>query len=207
MRIFLAGGSGVIGIRLVPLFVRAGHTVLATTRSPEKVEDLRDRGSEPVLCDVFDRDLLEETMTTFRPDIVMDQLTDLPDDRSDLPRYGARNARTQNEGTRNLVDAARSAGAAKVITQSIAWELPNEERQRAVRSHEQMVLDAAGLVVRYGQFYGPGTYYPSDPPPSPRIEIGEAARRTLPLLTAPSGIVVVARLDPNWWLPYVRQED
>jgi nucleoside-diphosphate-sugar epimerase len=191
MRLFLAGASGVIGLHLVPLLVREGHSVQAMTRSPEKLDVLRDLGSEPVLCDVYERDLLQETMIAFRPEIVMDQLTDLPDDLGALPQFVERNSRIRDEGTRNIIRAARSAGAATLIVQSIAWDPISEEGRRAVRLHEQLVLDTGGVVIRYGQFYGPGTFHPNEPPPSPRIEIGEAARRTLPLLQAPSGIVVI----------------
>jgi nucleoside-diphosphate-sugar epimerase len=192
MRIFLAGASGLIGIRLVPLLVAEGHEVRAMTRSPEKLDGLQDLGGDPVLCDVFDRDRLEETVIAFRPDVVMDQLTDLPDDVGELPQFSGRNNRVRDEGTRNLLRAARSAGAATVITQSVAWDLPSEEGRRAVLLHEQLVLDAGGVVIRYGQFYGPGTYWPGGPPPPPAIQIGAAARRTVPVLHAPPGIVVIA---------------
>jgi hypothetical protein len=133
-----------------------------------------------------------EMVVGFRPDVVMDQLTDLPDDVGDLPQFSGRNNRIRDEGTRNLLRAARSAGAANVITQSIAWQLPSEEGRHAVLLHERLVLEARGVVIRYGQFYGPGTYWPGGPPPAPRIEVDEAARRTVPLLNAHSGIVVVA---------------
>jgi hypothetical protein len=114
----------------------------------------------------------------------MHQLTDLPDDPARMREFGARNDRMRSEGTRNLVDAA---GAAPVQAQSIAWELP-PERAGTIAAHERMVLDAGGLVLRYGQLYGPGTYYETDPPPPPRIAVDEAARRTVALLGAPAGI-------------------
>jgi hypothetical protein len=81
-----------------------------------------------------------------------------------------------------------------MLAQSIAWTPP--AGGEAVAEHERLVLEARGVVVRYGAFYGPGTYSGSDRiPPPPRIHIDEAARRTLPLLDAPSGVVVVAE-DP-----------
>lgn len=79
MRVFLAGASGVIGVRLVPLMVADGHEVAGMTRSPAKADELRELGCEPVVCDVFDAAALERSVTEFAPDAVMDQLTDLPD--------------------------------------------------------------------------------------------------------------------------------
>ena len=61
----------------------------------------------------------------------------------------------------------------------------------AIDDHERLVLDADGVVVRYGQLYGPGTYYPDDLPSPPRIQIDDAAQRTMALLDAPRGVVVV----------------
>src|SRR3954471_12333191 len=80
MRIFLAGGGVVMGVRLVPLLVGAGHEVVAMTRSPAKLDLLRELGAEPVRCDVFDVDALGAAVSAARPDAVIHQLTDLPDD-------------------------------------------------------------------------------------------------------------------------------
>ena len=188
MRIFLAGASGVIGIRLLPLLVSAGHVVAGMTRSSGKSSSLEALGAQPVVCDVYDADALRAAVARFRPDAVMHQLTDLPDDAAMIPGFAARNDRMLREGTRNLLDVARVAGAHRIFAQSIAWELPGE-RGRTYREHEQAVLDAGGVVIRYGQLYGPGTYYPAGPPDAPKIEVEEAARRTVALLDAPPGIV------------------
>src|SRR4051812_48231872 len=79
MRVFVAGASGVVGQRLVPLCVAAGHQVAGMTRSPEKLEWLRDLGAEPIICDAFDADALGEVVVAFRPEAVVNELTDLPD--------------------------------------------------------------------------------------------------------------------------------
>jgi hypothetical protein len=118
----------------------------------------------------------------------MHQLTDLPDDRSEMGAYAARNDRMRSEGTRNLVAAADGR---RLYAQSIAWEMP-PERAGTIEAHERMVLDAGGVVLRYGQLYGPGTYYEDGPPGPPRISVGEAARRTVALLDAASGIYDLA---------------
>jgi nucleoside-diphosphate-sugar epimerase len=122
-RIFLAGAAGVIGRRLTPLLLAHGHSVWGATRSREKSELLRNLGARPILVDVFDADALAAAVCHAKPEIVIHQLTDLsaiqdPARRSDAL---ARNARTRDEGTRNLVAAARKAGARRLVAQSIAW--------------------------------------------------------------------------------------
>jgi hypothetical protein len=99
----------------------------------------------------------------------------------------------RTEGTANLLAAASAAGGARMLAQSIAWTPPG--RGDAVAWHEGAVLDAGGVVVRYGQLYGPGTYYVAEPPAHPRIHVSDAARRTVPLVEAGPGVVVLA--DPE----------
>ena len=125
MRIFLAGASGVIGMRLVFLLVRSGHEVAGMTRTPKKAEGLRGLGAEPVICDVYDADRLAEAVVAYAPDLVMHQLTDLPDDES-LVAGSTANARMRTEGTRNLLAATRAARAPRFFAQSVAWDPPGE---------------------------------------------------------------------------------
>jgi nucleoside-diphosphate-sugar epimerase len=191
VRVFLAGASGVIGIRLLPLLVQHGHVVAAMTRSPGKTDRLRLLGGEPVVCDVFDLDGLVRAVTGFRPDAVVHQLTDLPDRLEDLDRYTAGNDRIRSTGTRNLVEAVRASTAQRFAAQSIAWRAGGP-RDAIVEEHERLVLEIGGVVVRYGRLYGPGTYYEESPPPHPRIHVDDAARATLPLLDAPAGIVTLS---------------
>jgi hypothetical protein len=190
MRIFLAGATGVIGVRLLPLLVEAGHVVAGMTRSSEKVAELATLGAEPVVCDVFDAGALVQAVVSFGPDAVIDQLTDLPDRLADLDRDASRNDRMRTEGTRNLVAAAKTAGADRFVAQSIAWR--PRGRGEAVDFHERQVLEIDGVVARYGRLYGPGTYYEHVLPPPPRIHVDAAAHATPPLLEAPSGIVTIA---------------
>ncbi len=190
MRVFVAGASGVIGRRLVPLLVEAGHEVAGMTRSPQNVDLLRALGAHPVVCDVFDAAALREALAAFAPDAVVHQLTDLPDDPARIAELGAANSRMRREGTRNLLSAAQAAGASRFVAQSVAWQLPGDAG-RAVAEHERAVLDAGGVVVRYGRFHGPGTYFEREKPPPPRIHVVEAARRTMPALTAPAGVMLV----------------
>ena len=188
MRVFVAGASGVIGVRLVPLLVAGGHVVAGMTRSPGKTGLLRELGAQPVVCDVFDADALTRAVSGFGPDVVFHQLTDLPDHAGDIAAFGDRNNRIRTEGTRNLIAAA---GTARVIAQSISWELPRPSRRAATAALERAVLQADGVVIRYGQFYGPGTFHQTGPPDPPRIHVDDAARQTLPALAAPPGVTIV----------------
>jgi nucleoside-diphosphate-sugar epimerase len=172
------------------MLVAAGHEVAGMTRSPEKADVLAQLGAEPVLCDVYDPASLRDAVVSFGAQVVMHQLTDLPDEESQVSPLSGRNDRMRTEGTRNLIAAAQAAGADRLLAQSIAWELPGA-RGATIAAHEAAVLDAGGVVLRYGRFYGPGTYYETGPPPPPRIAVAEAARRTAELLDAAPGIVEV----------------
>ena len=195
MKIFLAGATGVIGTRLVPLLLERGHQVAGLTRTPDKQRLLHQLGALPVLCNVYDAEALTEKMTVFQPEMVIHQLTDLPDDIKLLKSGRAANARIRREGTRNLINAARQAGATRLLAQSIAWE-PAGEGGIAKHQLEQVVLSFGGVVIRYGQFYGPGTYYPDTPPEPPHVHIDHAARRTLDTLELASQIVTITDEPP-----------
>ena len=191
VRIFLAGASGVIGQRLIPRLVEAGHVVGGLTRSSGKTELLRHLGAEPILCDVFDREALIQAIRDFKPDVVLNELTDLPDDVTQISEFTDLNARIRTEGNGNLIEAARRSGSPKILAQSVAWQLPDGPDARAVAELERSVLAESGVVLRYGQFYGPGTYNEQKPPEEPRVHIDRAAERTVEALSAPTGIVVI----------------
>jgi nucleoside-diphosphate-sugar epimerase len=159
-------------------------------RSPGKAAALRELGAAPVVCDVFDASALAQAVTAFGPELVMHQLTDLPDQVERIAEFAARNNRIRTEGTRNLLAAAEQAGATRFLAQSIAWTPP--AGGEAVAEHERLVLAAGGVVIRYATFYGPGTYSGPGGIPAPRIHVDEAARRTVALLNAPPGVVVIA---------------
>jgi nucleoside-diphosphate-sugar epimerase len=190
MRIFVAGATGVVGLPLTCVLVEAGHTVAGMTRTSSKAQLISELGAQPVVCDVYDAPALTEAVVAFAPDAVIHELTDLPDDISKLRDASANNARIRREGTRNLLAAAKAAGATRFIAQSVAWELPGDGGA-AKQELETAVLGEDGIVVRYGMFYGPGTYHEHDRPERPRVNVDEAARRTADLLDAPSGIVEI----------------
>jgi nucleoside-diphosphate-sugar epimerase len=191
MRIFLAGASGVIGRKLVPMLVDAGHAVAGTTRSDAKAGLVRELGAEPFVVDVYDSQTLRGLVVDWSPDLVMYQLTDLPDDASEIPERAQANARIRIEGTANLIAAAQVAGAERFLAQSIAWTPAAGNESREELERQVLAYEGTGVVLRYGQFYGPGTYYESEPPDPPRIEIGAAACATVTALEAESGIVEI----------------
>ena len=202
MRMFLAGASGVIGRRLIPRLVGAGHVVGGMTRSPSKIEDLAQLGAEPILCDVFDREALIQAVRDFKPDLILNELTDLPDEAEKIPDHAELNARIRTEGNQNLIEAAQLNGSPRILAQTVAWQLPAGPDAVAVAELERSVLAEGGVVLRYGQFYGPGTYNEAQIPTEPRVEIDRAAERTVELLGAASGVVVITD-EPNAYVPDV----
>ena len=167
MRILLAGGSGVIGSRLIPLLRERGHDVVATTRRPDRLGRIAELGATGAVVDVYDAERLAEVVAGARPDLVLHQLTDLAE--YDL----AANARIRREGTANLVAAASRAGTRRMIVQSIAWvfgdgataatEADPITPGSAVDDMESLVRRMPrASVLRYGRFYGPTTWYAVD---------------------------------------------
>jgi uncharacterized protein YbjT (DUF2867 family) len=191
MRIFLAGASGVIGRALIPRLVADGHVVGGMTRSVAKTELVKGLGAEPILCDVFDRDALIQAVGDFKPDVILNELTDLPDDVTRIGAHADLNARIRTEGNQNLIEAARRAGSPKILAQTVAWQLPDGPDALAVAELERSVLAEGGVVLSYGQFYGPGTYNEKQMPAEPRVHIDRAAERTVQALRAPSSVVVI----------------
>jgi len=180
VRVFVAGASGAIGGPLVRQLVAAGHEVTGMTRREEKAAELREDGVDAVVCDVFDAEGLREAVVAARPEAVVHMLTALP------PRFGPRTDleptnRIRIEGTRNLIAAARAAGAKRVVAESVAFfyapeggwvkdegasldlEAPGKigKAVAALADLERQVLESEGLeglVFRFGWFYGPNTY-------------------------------------------------
>jgi 2-alkyl-3-oxoalkanoate reductase len=187
MRVFVAGATGAIGKRLVPQLVEAGHQVTAMTRSKEKLGELYELGAEAVVCDVFDAGRLGSVVARAEPDAVINELTDLPQSLNPrkLGEYYAANNRVRREGTSNMLSAARGAGVRRFLVQGAAyWYAPTggpvktEEAPlyldasapigpavKTIKEVEEAVLSADGIegvVLRYGMFYGPGTWYAKD---------------------------------------------
>ncbi len=194
MRVFVAGATGVIGIRLLPRLVEIGHVAAGMTRSRNKVSLISGVGAEPVVCDVYDFNNLNRSIVGFSPDLIVDQLTDLPDSVLDIPSQSMANNRIRTEGTDNLIRAALNAGRPHFIAQSVAWKLPGEGG-KAVKYLERAVLNYGGTVLRYGQLYGPGTYYETEKPEPPRIHVDAAASMTLRFLNDSGRVIEITEND------------
>lgn len=213
MRVFLAGATGVIGRRLVPLLVSGGHEVTGMVRSAERAGAVRALGAEPAIADALDGPAVSRAVTAARPQVVVHQLTAIPRrvDPRKLERDFELNDRLRSEGTRNLVRAAADAGAERVVAQSIAFAYapgppgtihseqdalfldaprPFARSARAVNALERSVLDGGGVVLRYGYFYG------RDSAISRAGSMGEdVLRRRMPIVGNGGGVWSFIHLD------------
>lgn len=212
MRIFICGASGAIGRPLVRLLVRDGHDVTGTTRTPSKAAAIEALGATPVVVDVYDTDALRAAMVVAQPDVVIHQLTDLPDTRdpATLPAFAEANRRVRIEGTANVVAAAQAAGARRLIAQSIAMVYvpgtppyresdPIEPTATGEIALEEAVLGASGIdgiVLRYGRWYGPGTWSEQRDGRRAPIHVDAAAEAArLAVLRGAPGIYNIAEDD------------
>lgn len=246
MRVFVAGATGAIGRPLVRQLIEAGHEVTGTTRSEERAAELRARGAEAVVVDAHDAEAFREAVRDARPEVLVHQLTDLPQNFSPRYRYGKTNE-LRSRVTRDLIAAGREASATRVVAQSIAFiyvptgdmvkdeEAPTlssrvtegkfAEAADATLDMERQVVEAEGmdgLVLRYGFFYGPGTWYAPDGDVGQQVRrrrypiigdgsgvfsfvhIDDAAAATVAALTAPPGVYNVVDDEPvamAEWLP------
>jgi 2-alkyl-3-oxoalkanoate reductase len=183
MRVFIAGATGVLGRRLVPMLLSEGHEVVGTTRSKQKAMGLRQAGVEPVVLEGLNGAAVHSAVRAARPQVIVHELTGLEgktDIRTMEEAFEATN-RLRTDGTDILISAAREAGVRRMVAQSFTgW--PNERTGGPVKTEEdpldrdpptamRAALDAIehfehavthtrgldGLVLRYGTFYGPGT--------------------------------------------------
>ena len=225
MHVFLAGSTGVLGRRIIPLLIGDGHEVTALTRRSDRAGMLRSLGAHPAVADVFEPESLAAAVKLAAPDVVMHQLTDLTSGTS------ASNAVLRTRGTRNLMDAARAAGVGRVISQSIAWAYsagcepaveetpldlgaaePRLTTIRGVAALEQMTQEAPEWVVlRYGILYGPDTWYEprgskaadalagrllADDDVTSFVHVDDAAAAAVQALAWPSGPVNICDDEP-----------
>lgn len=233
MKVFVAGSTGAVGRLLVPKLIRAGHEVIALTRNLQRIQVVQSMGVRALVADVFDREAVMAAVREARPDAVIHQLTALS--AMDF----AENARIRKEGTRNLVDAALAAGVKRIVAQSISFayepggrpaseDVPldvnaPEPRKRTVDgvvALEQTAMEMPEhVILRYGAFYGPGTWrdrdgliaeqvlrkeVPATDGISSFIHVEDAANAALLALDWPSGPVNIVDDEPaagTQWLP------
>ena len=218
MRIFLAGATGVVGRRLALLLRDAKRDVTGSTRDPAKAARMQALGIEPVIVDALDAESLARSIANARPDVVIHQLTDLPS-APGTPGYAAgqeANRRLRIEGTRNLMKAATLAGVRRVVAQSVAFlyapgegtrvesdaldvaaEPPRRLTVEGIVALEREVLRTpgiAGVALRYGYFYGSGTWYDSPPKP-PSVQFDAAAHAASLAVGKGNGVYNIAEDD------------
>jgi nucleoside-diphosphate-sugar epimerase len=198
VKVFLAGGTGVVGRPLVSQLVAAGHQVVATTRTPVKADLLRSLGATPAVLNALDREEVRTAVQQARPDAIVHQLTALPrvyEPRK--PSFYAETGRLRREATRHLVEAGGETGVRRYVYQSICFmyrlegppvvdesaPLADWPGVESTVAGERLILEAGGVVLRYGQLYGPGTYFAPDGDYARR-----ARRRLLPILGDGSGV-------------------
>jgi nucleoside-diphosphate-sugar epimerase len=187
MRVFVAGATGAIGRPLVARLLSDGHEVVATTRDAARAGALREQGAEAVVLDAFDAGAVHRAVRDAAPEVVVHQLTSLPQvpDPKAMAASLVQTSRLRRETVPTCVDAARAAGARRVVVQSISFVTRPDGRPvhdedaplfldagpgfseavRAVADMEASVTGAEGIegvVLRYGFFYGPGTWYHRD---------------------------------------------
>lgn len=209
MKVLLAGATGAIGRPLLPLLTGAGHDVIALTRSVEKAAALSESSSVTgVACDVFDATAVDAVFADHQPDAVADMLTNLPPriDPRKIKQAYAQNDRVRREGSGNVIAAAQRHGVGRYVLESVAFMYepagsavksetdlpwhdappPLADSVAAVSTNEEKIAaaDFDGVALRFGFFYGPGTFYASDGSTTRDIR-----RRRYPVIGAGTGRV------------------
>jgi 2-alkyl-3-oxoalkanoate reductase len=216
VRVFVAGATGVVGARLVPLLVERGHEVTGMTRSEAKAAGIRAAGAEPAVADALDPEATAAAVARARPEVIVHELTAIPESMNyrKLDRTFALTNRLRTEGTDNLLAPARAAGVRRFVAQSYAgWpyarqgglvkseedpldpDPPDTMRPMldAIRHLESAVTGAEGLqglVLRYGGFYGPGTSVGAGGSVTEDVR-----RRRIPLVGSGAGVWSFVHID------------
>jgi 2-alkyl-3-oxoalkanoate reductase len=182
VRVFVAGASGAIGEPLIAELVKRGHSVMGMTTSETRAKVLEGQGASAAVVDAFDAALVEATLRRLKAEVVIDELTLLPKEQSEMPKYAAGDRKLRIEGGRNLFGAAIATGVRRYIQQSSGFFLKAAEGTLADESspldvnaspgvaasaRTYMELEARlfgsnaieGVALRYGFFYGPKTWY------------------------------------------------
>lgn len=245
MKIFIAGATGAVGSPLVRALLTLGHQVTGMTRPGPGVDRLRELGADASTADAFDPGAVHEAIAAAAPDVVIDQLTWLPANPADIIKAMPDDTRLHREGGANLLAAAQKLGVRRYIMQSrgfyldapagqladetarLRYDAPGEigESTRTIGAYEDRVLASPsldGVVLRYGFFYGPGTWYRPDGAIADQVRNGEAVvigegnavwsfvhiddaiAATVAALTAEPGVYNIVDDDPMpvaKWLP------
>lgn len=244
MKVFVAGATGAIGRPLIAELVRKGHAVTGMTRSEASTRGLKELGAEVELVDALDAAAVEEAVRKSGAEAVIDELTSLPKSPADMAAARATDRRLRIEGGGNLRRAALACGVRRYVQQSSGFFLaPGEgladesvgmavDASPGVASHARSYAELEvrvlapgpleGVAMRYGFFYGPGTWYGPEGACADQarrqeipivgegvgvwswVHIVDAAQATVAALAAPPGVYNVVDDDPspvNVWLP------
>jgi nucleoside-diphosphate-sugar epimerase len=249
MKVFVAGATGAIGLPLVRVLCALGHEVTGMTRAGRAVDRLRELGARVSHADAFDAEAVRAAIAAAAPDVVIDQMTWLPASPADVLTSLPNDTRLRREGGANLIAAARAAGVKRFVLQSRGFYLdapagrladetarfrsdaPGEvgHAARAMAENEAQLLATpalAGVALRYGFFYGPGTWYRPDGAVAELVKNGastiigdgnavwsfvhldDAVAATVAALTGEPGIYNVVDDDPapvREWVPYMAE--
>ena len=217
MKIFVAGATGAIGKRLVPLLVADGHEVVGMTRVEAKRDLLASLGAEAVVADALDADAVGRAVGEVEPDVIVHQLTAIPEATNPrrFDRVATPTNRLRTQGTDNLLSAGEAVGVKRIVAQSNAIVYartggpikseddplddapPAAMRQSfaALRHLEAAVTGvswADGVVLRYGGFYGPGTSIALDPP---GVHVEMVRKRRFPIVGKGTAIWPFVHID------------
>src|SRR5690625_11780 len=187
MEVLLVGATGVIGRALLPVLLDDGHRVTGTSRSAAGASRIDAVGGTGIVLDLYDESAVHRMLDQVRPEMLISQVTDLPDDPAQLADYRTANARLRREAVPHLVAAAAERGVAHILVQSVAWPLTGAGAQ-AVAIMEQATLDSGGTVLRYGELYVEGAYDPVAPDGPAVAEEYEAAEPAA-IVRSESGVI------------------
>jgi nucleoside-diphosphate-sugar epimerase len=245
MRVFIAGATGAIGLPLARALCTRGDHVIGMTRAGKSVDRLRELGVEISYADAFEAKSVLHAIEKAKPDVMIDQLTSLPANPAEIIKWLPNDTRLRRDGGANLLSAAKAAGVGRYIIQSRGFYLDAPDGQladetaklrvdapnnignsaRATGEYEDRVLaipSLGGVVLRYGFFYGPGTWYRPDGAIAEMVRkresaiigagngvwsfvhIDDAVAATVSALTAEPGVYNVVDDDPlpvAQWLP------
>jgi len=214
MRVYVAGGTGAIGRRLIPQLIAAGHDVVATTSSARRVDDLELLGAQPLVVEGLDEEAVIKAVRLAEPEVVINEMTALAgaDNLRNFDRAFARTNELRTTGNRHLIRAAQIARVRRLISQSYTgWanaregdsvktesdRLDNHPPRTMRRSLEAIeYLERAvtgadrveGIALRYGSLYGPGTAFSTD-------YVDQVRRRRLPLIGSAAGVWSFVHVD------------
>ncbi len=182
MRVFVAGATGAIGEPLIAELLKQGHSVVGMTTSEARAKDLKSQGADALIVNAFDASAVETALRNSEAEVIIDELTSLPKDQSDMAKYAAGDRKLRLEGGGNLLRAAIASGVQRYLQQSSGFFLKAAEGALAdesspldvnaspavaasARTYAELEarLFSSGAIeavaLRYGFFYGPKTWY------------------------------------------------